>query len=127
MNRLKWVAARVAFLGVLAAAASPMGLQAQTPAPAADPPPPPMPPAVLRDPKVIALGETAWQQQCRHCHGASAYPGKAPKLSPGTMEPDFIYDRITYGFKGMPPWKAVFSEQQRIGLVAYIKSDRFSP
>lgn len=127
MNRLKWVAARAAFVGVLAAAAGSGGLQAQTPAPAADPPPPPMPPEVLKDPKLVALGETAWQQQCRHCHGASAYPGKAPKLSPGAMEPDFIYDRITYGFKGMPPWKAVFSEQQRIGLVAYIKSDRFSP
>jgi mono/diheme cytochrome c family protein len=81
----------------------------------------------MRDANAIALGKQAWEQQCRHCHGNSAYPGKAPKLSPGSMEPDFIYDRITYGFKGMPPWRAVFSQEQRMGLVAYIKSDSFSP
>lgn len=133
LNRRRTLAMRAAFLAVMAAASTGVGLvgaQAQTtpaPAPGADPPPPPMPPTVLRDAKLIDMGQQAWQQQCRHCHGASAYPGKAPKLSPGSMEPDFIYDRITYGFKGMPPWKAVFSEQVRIGLVAYIKSDKFSP
>ena len=33
----------------------------------------------------------------------SAYPGKAPKLNPGTYTPDFIFDRVTYGFGKMPP------------------------
>jgi mono/diheme cytochrome c family protein len=124
--RLKWLAARAAFVCVAAATAA--GVNAQpAPAPGADPPPPPFPPAFMRDANAIALGKQAWEQQCRHCHGNSAYPGKAPKLSPGSMEPDFIYDRITYGFKGMPPWRAVFSQEQRMGLVAYIKSDSFSP
>jgi mono/diheme cytochrome c family protein len=34
---------------------------------------------------------------------------------------------VTYGFKGMPPWQSVFSLEQRKGVVAYIKSDAFSP
>jgi len=75
----------------------------------------------------IKIGETVWQNQCRHCHGNSAYPGKAPKLRPSGYTPDFVFDRVTYGFRGMPPWKAVFSIEERKGVVAYIKSDQFSP
>lgn len=75
----------------------------------------------------IELGQGVWAKQCRHCHGNSAYPGKAPKLRPGGMEPDFIFDRVTNGFRGMPPWKAVFTLEERKGVVAYIKSDSFSP
>jgi mono/diheme cytochrome c family protein len=75
----------------------------------------------------IELGKNVWETQCRHCHGASAYPGKAPKLNPGQLAPDLIYDRVTYGFGKMPAWKEVFSVEQRKGVVAYIKSDDFSP
>ncbi|MGH8720719.1 MAG: c-type cytochrome, partial [Burkholderiales bacterium] len=60
-------------------------------------------------------------------HGAAAYPGKAPKLNPGQMKPDFIYDRVTFGFGKMPAWKDVFSAEQRKAVVAYIKSGDFSP
>jgi len=81
----------------------------------------------MRDAKVLADGMEVWQQQCRHCHGSSAYPGKAPKLSPGRMDAEFIFDRVTYGFKGMPPWRHVFSREQRMAVVAYIKSSAFSP
>lgn len=104
------------------------GVQAQTP-PAAEPdePVPTFAPEFLRDAKVIAVGQDVWQQQCRHCHGNSAYPGKAPKLSPGSLDPVFIFDRVTYGFKGMPAWRHVFTREQRMALVAYIKSDGFSP
>lgn len=83
--------------------------------------------AYLSDPRNIAAGETVWQEQCRHCHGAKAYPGKAPKLNPGQLDPEFIFDRVTNGFGKMPSWKAVFSREQRMGVVAYIKSDDFSP
>ena len=83
--------------------------------------------AYLSDAKNIAAGREVWQAQCRHCHGAAAYPGKAPKLNPGQLEPGFIYDRVTYGFGKMPAWKDVFSVEQRKGVVAYIKSDDFSP
>lgn len=111
----------------LLTAAGPLA-QAQTP-PAAEPdePVPAFSAEFLRDPKVIATGRDVWQQQCRHCHGNSAYPGKAPKLSPGALEPVFIFDRVTYGFKGMPAWRHVFTREQRMALVAYIKSDGFSP
>jgi mono/diheme cytochrome c family protein len=83
--------------------------------------------AYLKNPTNIQLGQAVWGQQCRHCHGNSAYPGKAPKLRPGSLEPDFIYDRVTNGFRGMPSWSAVFSLEQRMGVVAYIKSDEFAP
>jgi mono/diheme cytochrome c family protein len=75
----------------------------------------------------IKLGQEVWAKQCRHCHGNSAYPGKAPKLSPGGLEPDFIYDRVTNGFRGMPAWNAVFTVEERKAVVAYIKSNGFAP
>lgn len=75
----------------------------------------------------IAVGQDVWQNQCRHCHGYASYPGKAPKLNPGQLAPDFIYDRVTFGFGKMPAWKDVFSDAQRKAVVAYIKSDDFSP
>jgi len=83
--------------------------------------------AYLSSKKNIELGRSVWEGQCRHCHGAAAYPGKAPKLNPGQLEPGFIYDRVTYGFGKMPAWKDVFSVEQRKGVVAFIKSDDFSP
>jgi mono/diheme cytochrome c family protein len=83
--------------------------------------------AFLASKKNVAAGKDVWDNQCRHCHGAAAYPGKAPKLNPGQLEPDFIYDRVTYGFGKMPGWKEVFSVEQRKSVVAYIKSRDFSP
>ena len=66
--------------------ATPLMGSAQAPAPAesTEPrdPPPPLPPEILKDSKVIAQGEALWKEQCAHCHGAKAYPGKAPKLEP---------------------------------------------
>lgn len=104
--------------------------QAQTapaPAAAASEPAPTFDPAYLRNPKNIKVGQEIWSNQCRHCHGASAYPGKAPKLNPGGLDPAFIYDRVTNGFGKMPPWKDVFSLEERKAVVAYIKSDTFTP
>lgn len=101
-------------------AAAPLAALAQDKAPVFDQ-------AFLSDKANIETGRKVWENQCRHCHGAAAYPGKAPKLNPGGLEPDFIYDRVTYGFGKMPAWKDVFSVEQRKGVVAYIKSDDFSP
>ena len=83
--------------------------------------------AFLSNKKNIAAGRDVWQGQCRHCHGAAAYPGKAPKLNPGQLAPDFIFERVTFGFGKMPAWKEVFSLEQRKSVVAYIKSNDFSP
>lgn len=82
---------------------------------------------VMKDTSLIVLGQQVWDGQCRHCHGNSAYPGKAPKLKSSSYQPDFVYDRVTNGFRKMPAWKAVFSEQQRIGVTVYIMSDAFAP
>ena len=105
------------------------GALAQTaPAPApGDEPVPAFDAATLANADYIKAGETVWTTQCRHCHGASAYPGKAPKLRPGMLEPDFIWDRVTYGFKGMPSWRTVFTPEERRAVVVYIKSSSFSP
>jgi mono/diheme cytochrome c family protein len=75
----------------------------------------------------IQAGRAVWEAQCTHCHGANAYPGKAPHLNPGALEPDFIFHRVTYGFGKMPGWKEVFSLKQRMAVVAYIKSGDFAP
>jgi mono/diheme cytochrome c family protein len=94
---------------------------------APDEPAPKFDSAYLSNKKNIDVGKDVWEQQCRHCHGKSAYPGKAPKLNPGQYTPDFVYDRVTYGFGKMPPWKDVFTIEQRKAVTAYIKSDSFAP
>ena len=82
---------------------------------------------ILQDPTVIESGRQVWDGQCRHCHGNSAYPGKAPKLRPSSYQPDFVYDRVTNGFRKMPAWRHVFSQSQRVAVTVYIISDTFAP
>ena len=84
-------------------------------------------PEFLADPEHIAAGKEIWQGQCALCHGAKAYPGKAPKLKPKRYTPNFVYDRVTNGFRKMPPWKDVYDEEERMDLVAWILSRKFSP
>lgn len=118
-----WLRSAGALFCLLAAAANAGGDQQKTvkqPVPLFDK-------AYLSNKANIELGRNVWENQCRHCHGAAAYPGKAPKLNPGQMAPDFIYERVTFGFGKMPAWKDVFSDAQRKGVVAYIKSGDFSP
>jgi len=82
---------------------------------------------VMKDPANLVLGQQVWDSQCRHCHGNSAYPGKAPKLKPSGYRPDFVYDRVTNGFRKMPAWRDIFDERQRVGVTVYIMSDTFAP
>lgn len=93
------------------------------------PAPPEMTKDYLADPAHIAVGKQVWDEQCKHCHGASAYPGKAPRLTPRRYRerPEFVWDRVTNGFRKMPAWKDVYSEEERMGVVAYILSKSFSP
>lgn len=81
----------------------------------------------LAEAEPIKVGGELWGKQCRHCHGNSAYPGKAPKLTPATYEPDFVFDRLTNGFRKMPAWKSVFSLDERRAIVSYILSNQFAP
>jgi mono/diheme cytochrome c family protein len=82
--------------------------------------------AFLNDPANIELGQDLFHQQCAKCHGKGAYPGKAPKLNAKKLSPEDIYLRVTYGFRRMPPWEDVFSDEQRMAVTAYMKSPRFS-
>ena len=84
-------------------------------------------PEFLADPEHIAAGKAIWMGQCALCHGARAYPGKAPKLKPKRYTPNFVYDRVTNGFRKMPAWKDVYDEEERMDLVAWILSRKFSP
>jgi len=90
-------------------------------------PAPPLPKEVLNDPKVIARGEEIWKEQCSHCHGSKAYPGKAPRLQPNRYTPDFVWDRVHNGFRGMPTWKDVYSPVDVIAVVAWVMSEDFFP
>lgn len=114
----------VVVAGVLAIV--PLTGWAQAAAPAAEPVPK-FDKAYMSSKAAIDAGAEVWTTQCRHCHGRNAYPGKAPKLSPGGYTPEFVFDRVTNGFGKMPGWKEVFSVEQRKAVVAYIKSDAFSP
>ena len=90
-------------------------------------PPEPFTDEFLATAEHIAAGEEIWADQCRHCHGAKAYPGKAPKLKPRKYKPNFVYRRVTDGFRKMPAWKDEYSDLQRMQIVAYILSPQFSP
>jgi mono/diheme cytochrome c family protein len=90
-------------------------------------PPPPLPTEVLKDPRVIAQGEALWKEQCTLCHGAKAYPGKAPRLQPHRYKPEFVWDRLHNGFRNMPAMKDIYSPEQEIAIVAYVLSDEFWP
>jgi mono/diheme cytochrome c family protein len=80
----------------------------------------------LNDPAQIALGQELFQGQCAKCHGKGAYPGKAPKLNVRKLTPEDVYLRVAYGFRKMPAWEDVFSEEEIMAITAYVKSDRFS-
>ena len=121
----------MAYIDALAAGEVELAAAAKTEATAAaagqSAPPVPFTAAYLADATNISTGGEIWAAQCRHCHGAKAYPGKAPKLKPAKYEPDFVYRRVTDGFRKMPPWKDQYSDDERMRIVAYILSDAFSP
>jgi mono/diheme cytochrome c family protein len=81
----------------------------------------------LNDPTNIALGKELWDRRCQFCHGKAAYPGSAPQLQPWKYNPEFVYDRITNGFRGMPALNHEFSAAERQAIVAYVLSRTFSP
>ena len=80
----------------------------------------------LNDPDNIAVGKKLFQKQCARCHGRRAYPGKAPKLKEKKYKPEFVYKRITKGFRGMPSWKRRYNEMQRKSITAYVMSKDFT-
>ena len=81
----------------------------------------------LEDPAVVEAGKALWIGQCALCHGAKAYPGKAPKLKPRKYKPGFVFKRTYKGFRAMPGWRETFSIDEIREIVAYVKSPGFSP
>jgi mono/diheme cytochrome c family protein len=84
-------------------------------------------PEFLADPSNVALGKQLWSTRCQLCHSKESYPGSAPPLQPWKYSPEFIYERITNGFRGMPALKQEFSVEQRQAIVAYVLSRTFVP
>jgi len=82
-------------------------------------------PEYLKSPEAIETGRKVWQERCTFCHGKSAYPGKGPRLNPSKYTPEFVYDRVTNGFRGMPPWKD-YNDEQRKAVAAFVLSSEFS-
>lgn len=80
----------------------------------------------LNDPAQIELGQALFKQQCAKCHGKGAYPGKAPKLYPKKLSPEDVYLRVAYGFRKMPAWEGVFTDEELMAITAYVKSRNFS-
>jgi mono/diheme cytochrome c family protein len=134
---MRYLVARVTGLLVLALLAGPPARaadsapQAVGAAPADRAPPagsalPPFPKKLLGDPEYIALGHEVFDKICKFCHGKAAYPGKAPKLNPARYTPEFVFDRVTNGFRGMASFKDQFSEKERQAVTVFIMSPAFS-
>jgi len=87
---------------------------------------PPFPKELLDNAEYVAEGKEVFGKICKFCHGKSAYPGKAPKLNPPRYTPEFVYDRVTNGFRGMPAFQEQFSEKERQAVVTYVLSKDFS-
>ena len=87
---------------------------------------PPFPKELLERPEQIAAGKEVFGKICKFCHGKSAYPGKAPKLNPSRYTPEFVFDRVTNGFRGMPAMKEQFSEKERQAVTVFVMSKEFS-
>ncbi len=80
----------------------------------------------LEDRATLTLGRKIWEERCTFCHGRSAYPGRGPRLDPSRYTPEFVYDRVTNGFRGMPAWKDQYSELERKAVAAFVLSKEFS-
>ena len=117
MPRLSSVLAALALIGVLAVPAVAGGTGEEAPKFTEE---------FLNDTDVLAKGQEIWVEQCQFCHGKNAYPGKAPKLKPRKYTPEFVYKRVTKGFKGMPAWDEVYNQEERMSVTAWVKNKDFS-
>ena len=82
-------------------------------------------PEFMKSPQTLEMGRKVWQERCVFCHGKDAYPGKGPRLTPSKYTAEFVYDRVTNGFRGMPPWKD-YNDEQRKAVAAFVLSPEFS-
>ncbi len=117
MPRPATIIAALTLIGVLAAPAIAGGTEDSQPAFTEE---------FMNNPEIVAKGQEIWVEQCQFCHGKNAYPGKAPKLKPRKYTPEFVYKRVTKGFKGMPAWDEVYNQEERMSVTAWVKNKDFS-
>ncbi len=84
--------------------------------------------AYENDPQKVEAGAVHYQAQCVACHGPEGQGLIGPNLTDsywvlGGTNVD-IYTVISKGSlqKGMPPWEAMFTPEQRAELVAFVRS-----
>ena len=82
---------------------------------------------IMNNADLFKAGKEIWFDQCTHCHGYKAYPGKAPKLKPKRYKPQFVYKRIAKGLRKMPAWEEVYSQEEMQSIVVYVMDKKFSP
>ncbi|MEM7060243.1 MAG: cytochrome c [Pseudomonadota bacterium] len=68
----------------------------------------------------IEAGKEIWLDQCTHCHGKKAYPGKAPKLKPKKYRTGFVFYRVACGFRKMPAWWDFYEELEIKQIEAFV-------
>ena len=85
--------------------------------------------AAAPDKAKIETGETVYNTYCAVCHGDNLVStGQFPNLRRLTANDREKFDTtMRNGRNQMPPWKDVFSLEQRKAVAAYVKSDSFSP
>lgn len=83
---------------------------------------------LVANPEMVEAGAAHFAAQCAACHGMQGQGLIGPNLTDNYWihgaANSAIFDVITKGVleKGMPPWEAVFSPEERAELVAFIKS-----
>jgi cytochrome c oxidase cbb3-type subunit 3 len=84
--------------------------------------------AMVANPQMAQAGAVHFAAQCAACHGMEGQGLIGPNLTDAYWihgnSNQAIFDIITKGVleKGMPPWEAVYSPEERAELVAYINS-----
>ena len=82
----------------------------------------------LNDPaRSIAQGKELFAAECAQCHGSELLSGQGAEAE--AQEADAPRTSIcasTYGWRNMPAWEDVFSQDERMAITAYVKSKNFS-
>jgi cytochrome c oxidase cbb3-type subunit 3 len=87
--------------------------------------------SLIKDPQSLAKGKEVFMMRCLPCHGAAGQGGIGPNLTDdfwihGDGKSASIYKVVTDGVldKGMPPWGAILSVEERMQVTAFARSLR---
>lgn len=88
----------------------------------------PAPEERMREPGMVARGAAVFEKQCFGCHGHFLEGGEGPCLTDAAWLKGSAFNDIRKSInegsseKGMPAFDTMLSEDEKIGLVAFIKS-----